>query len=626
MDFQQIRDFVNPAVAQATGLQEVENLQMPVPVAYVPVQIVIDGALSLTSENPVQNKVIAVAIQNLDGRITAIEGQFSEGVTEAVNNWLAAHPEATTTVQDGAITYAKLDANLKGEVDQISELKSDLSVVAIVEENLFDKDNTLAGKRVVAGSGNTYNTLVDEADRTASNIIPVEQNTDYVFNSPFLINDGVAVYRYTDTGYYSSKVNATKQADGSFTFNSAGAYYIRFSFDPSVLNASTFMLLKGTTLPLEYASYGARAVVGGELFETKKAVERFDSSLRAFEAEVQNIDLGTLVNGYVNSTNGFFNDASSYKRTDYIPITSRKINVIDTFNASSVGFAFYDQYKKYISGFDGTGHNRGDVLNVTVPYNAKYFIYCAPNALVDTMQVSVYGIANAINQGVNNPIEYTGNEAVVFNKILCIGDSMTEGTFNRLDGGVDVAYIDTRYAYPTQLKAITGRDVTNKGDGGKSTKTWYAVHASDDLSGHDACIIELGINDAHGSPEAVTTSAERRTALTNIITKVKTDNPQIKIFLSTLFNTYKSADDLAVNADIVYIAENTTDCFLIDMATYGDIIKGTTGNRSDTANHLTAIGYRKLAKDYFAYMSWIIANNVNDFAFVQYAGTDYVYN
>lgn len=127
MDFQQIRDFVNPAVAQATGIEPVENLSMQVPVAYVPVQLVIDGALSLTSENPVQNKVIAVAIQNLDGRITAIEGQFSEGVTEAVNDWLDAHPEATTTVQDGAISYAKLDSNLKGKVDDISDLKSALS-------------------------------------------------------------------------------------------------------------------------------------------------------------------------------------------------------------------------------------------------------------------------------------------------------------------------------------------------------------------------------------------------------------------------------------------------------------------------------------------------------------------
>lgn len=35
----------------------------------------------------------------------------------AVSAWLAAHPEATTTVQDGAITYAKLDADLKAIAD-----------------------------------------------------------------------------------------------------------------------------------------------------------------------------------------------------------------------------------------------------------------------------------------------------------------------------------------------------------------------------------------------------------------------------------------------------------------------------------------------------------------------------
>lgn len=169
MDFQQIRDFVNPAVAQATGLQEVDNLQMPVPVAYVPVQIVIDGALSLTSENPVQNKVIAVAIQNLDGRITAIEGQFSEGVTEAVNNWLAAHPEATTTVQDGAITYAKLDTNLKGKVDQISELKSAVKVLSeynsanILQQNGTFNNTTSNGVTIAWDSKHENFTLTGTA-------------------------------------------------------------------------------------------------------------------------------------------------------------------------------------------------------------------------------------------------------------------------------------------------------------------------------------------------------------------------------------------------------------------------------------------------------------------------------
>ena len=176
MDFQQIRDFVNPAVAQATGMQEVENLSMPVPVAYVPVQLVIDGALSLTSENPVQNKVIAVAIQNLDGRITAIEGQFSEGVTEAVNNWLAAHPEATTTVQDGAITYAKLDTNLKGEVDQISELKS------AINENISPFNNAINlfdGKEIVYGGWSSSKFSADSTQQKRTAVIKCKPNTQY---------------------------------------------------------------------------------------------------------------------------------------------------------------------------------------------------------------------------------------------------------------------------------------------------------------------------------------------------------------------------------------------------------------------------------------------------------------
>lgn len=34
-------------------------------------------------------------------------------ITAAVDDWLDDHPEATTTVQDGSITKAKLDSSLK---------------------------------------------------------------------------------------------------------------------------------------------------------------------------------------------------------------------------------------------------------------------------------------------------------------------------------------------------------------------------------------------------------------------------------------------------------------------------------------------------------------------------------
>lgn len=45
-------------------------------------------------------------------------------IAAAVDDWLDDHPEATTTVQDGSITKAKLDSNLQGTVDDVSDLKS----------------------------------------------------------------------------------------------------------------------------------------------------------------------------------------------------------------------------------------------------------------------------------------------------------------------------------------------------------------------------------------------------------------------------------------------------------------------------------------------------------------------
>lgn len=53
----------------------------------------------------------------------------AEDITTAVDAWLDDHPEATTTVEDGAISYAKLDSSLKGTVDDVGDLKTEISDV-----------------------------------------------------------------------------------------------------------------------------------------------------------------------------------------------------------------------------------------------------------------------------------------------------------------------------------------------------------------------------------------------------------------------------------------------------------------------------------------------------------------
>lgn len=60
----------------------------------------------------------------LIGLIKAMGSPSDEQVAGAVGDWLDDHPEATTTVEDGAISYQKLDSSLKGSIDDVSDLKS----------------------------------------------------------------------------------------------------------------------------------------------------------------------------------------------------------------------------------------------------------------------------------------------------------------------------------------------------------------------------------------------------------------------------------------------------------------------------------------------------------------------
>lgn len=55
-------------------------------------------------------------------------------IESAVSDWLDDHPEATTTVQDGSITKAKLDNSLQGTVDDVADLKSQVNALPFTEQ------------------------------------------------------------------------------------------------------------------------------------------------------------------------------------------------------------------------------------------------------------------------------------------------------------------------------------------------------------------------------------------------------------------------------------------------------------------------------------------------------------
>ena len=218
----------------------------------------------------------------------------------------------------------------------------------------------------------------------------------------------------------------------------------------------------------------------------------------------------------------------------------------------------------------------------------------------------------------NYPTDYSKGDIGIFTKCLCVGDSLTAGVFNRVDGYVTLP----KYSYPAKLKSISGIDTTNLGNGGMSSKQWYEAHVNDDLSGHDFAIIQLGVNDALQNGGW---TAESVTAFTNIINKIKAQNNNIKIFVTTIIpaTSYSGSAYNSVSEGIRNLVAELADTNVIclDMAIYGH----TKASSAYNCGHLSAYGYWRLAKDYYNYISWYIANHQSEFREVQFIGTDYTY-
>ena len=248
------------------------------------------------------------------------------------------------------------------------------------------------------------------------------------------------------------------------------------------------------------------------------------------------------------------------------------------------------------------------------------------------------------------PVDYKGNEMLVFNRGICIGDSVTEGVFNHNNGETTIK----KYSYPTFLQRITGIDITNTGVAGLTSKTWYEasldsttqwgtwvnnewvwntnpqVGANDtkstalDYSGYDFAVIHMGINDIGfmGDSTVDEMIATFEHYMTLIVEKLKTESKGIKIFLATIIPCFaKPGNTLyeALNDKIRQLAKNIEDAYLIDLNIYSSCATHTVYEQQ----HLTAIGYYKMASEIVSLISYTMDKNLSDFENIQFIGTNY---
>jgi lysophospholipase L1-like esterase len=233
----------------------------------------------------------------------------------------------------------------------------------------------------------------------------------------------------------------------------------------------------------------------------------------------------------------------------------------------------------------------------------------------------------------DNPCEFAGHDEIcVFDKMLCIGDSLMEGgskSPNVTENPANAKRTVTRgmYSIPTFITKRFGVVTTNWGISGSTAKSWYNSKSvsEPDWGGYDSALIYIGSNDytqiTTGGMTVEESTAQSTTYLQNIITKLKTDNPGIRIFICTL-NPGTTVGTLApyripLMQAIRSIASNDASVFCIDLNEYSSFQAGSAYSNG----HPTAIGYQWMFREITNYINWWIAKHPADFKWIRYIGT-----
>lgn len=383
---------------------------------------------------------------------------------------------------------------------------------------------------------------------------------------------------------------------------------------------------------------GDGAIDSSMLNSGSVTIDKVGDDVITHDGKSNYIDYALVQTGKYVMATGKVGTSTNVNITDYIPLKAGK-----TYYQSGVYqtyYAYYDSDKNFVASYSTLGNL---ATAFTVPEGCAYgrftitdFYYNgrsawiaesngAPSAYkktINTDNINVYAQYDPLD--ISNPCDYTGRDVSAFNKCICIGDSLTEGTFNyRVDGSTAYYVNYTKYSYPTFFQKLTNMETTNKGHGGMSTVQWWNAEQNSDLSSYDLAIIQLGVNDvATGQTEW---PAESKTAMTNIINKLIAENTNIKIFVANILpaTSYGGRSHISTGIANLVAELANPNVMLLDMAQYSHV-----GQRTDyNCGHLSAYGYWRLAQDYVSYISYIMAtDNAEVFKEIQFIGTNYQYH
>lgn len=180
-----------------------------------------------------------------ENNISTLEEQFELPIQEQVDNWLEAHPEATTTIQDGAITEAKISSEFLPFIEN-----------AILTPQMFGAvgdgvaDDTQAIQDAIDAAATTSGTVyLPTGNYLVTSTITVKNGVDVLGTRSSRINPTCDVVFYSLQhsrlgGFFvhvlaehASAVNTIFLVDQSSKFSSAGTLNIRYD-DIQIMNSA----------------------------------------------------------------------------------------------------------------------------------------------------------------------------------------------------------------------------------------------------------------------------------------------------------------------------------------------------------------------------------------------------
>lgn len=485
--------------------------------------------------------------------------------------------------------------------------------------------------------------LRNSADTNATDYIPLEPETQYYCKNLF--------YRYyafyDEDKQFIASYSTLGNLGTSFT-TPAGTKFGRFTIQNGFYTAKTAWINDVNETPPEF-KYSFNIPISPDIDNRSIDTDK----IKAGAVTTNEVDFiyhdpnSNYISGWVDNAYIRLGVETPYQGFYATEPVYLEENV--QYYRSSLYAGYYAFYAE-----DGTVleyHNMNENIPnpFTIPTNCKYARFTAidaaskRNAWISTTNASPdpyriilspdIEVVSVDPLDVTNPCDYLGDDIIAFSKCLCIGDSLTAGVFNRRDGGGTQYITFPKYSYPAHFQKLTNIEATNIGISSATSGEWYNAEKNEDLSGYDIAIIQLGVNDNIRMGTLEMTLEEwfadsTKCGFANIITKLKNENTNIKIFVANIIpaRSYHSESYIAFSDYLLNWIETTyaddPNVIALDIQQFGH----TYDKDAYNCGHLSAYGYYRLAKDYKSYISWYMSKHPSIFKEIQFIGTDYWYD